>query len=69
MKKLTDRQKLDLIDYLCAEMECDSKFGGKLNKFAGDIYKIAHPCENCKHPLWEEESLKMYKSLKAEKII
>jgi len=69
MKKITDRQKLDVIDYLCAEMECDAKIGSKLGNFAGDIYKITHPHKECRHLDWERETLEFYKHLKDDGII
>lgn len=66
MTKLTNRQKLDLIDYLCAEMEVDSKIRSKIGRFAGEIYTIAHFDSGCKNPHddWRKKWSGVYHNLK-----
>ncbi len=68
MKKLTARQKLDLINYLCSDIEMDSSMESQL-AFSNDVYEIAHPSKDCSHPGWEDKWFKVYKELKRKKII
>jgi len=61
MKKLIDRQKLDVISMLIPELN--------IPKWASIIYKISHPHKGCPHQDWEEEAIKIYKNMKRNKIL
>ncbi len=69
MKRLNNKQRLELIEYLSAEAQCDFPIKSKGMKLAGDIYKIAHPHKSCRHENWEMENCELYTALKKEGII
>lgn len=58
MKKITYKQALDLIECLAGEEECGAKMYSKHQKFAGNVYMIAHAVRGqyksrkhaCAHP-------------------
>ena len=58
MKKITYKQALSLIEYLAGKEECDAKMRSRHQKFAGNIFMIAHAVRGqfgstkhaCPHP-------------------
>ena len=66
MKKLTDRQKLTLIDGLCILYEDGPKTQEQAEKILDNMYRIAHPKNSCPHEDWEKETVELAKGLKED---
>jgi|SRR5665213_280691 len=71
MTKLTDRQKLSLIDGLCICYEDGAPTHGNAKSILDDIYKVAHLSGQCSNPHndWEKDAMKLAKELKKAGIV
>jgi hypothetical protein len=63
MDKLTDKQKLSLIDGLCLVYHDGKETHKEAEDALGDIYQVAHPSEKCPHADWEVSTVKLAKDL------
>ena len=64
MKKLTDKQKLELLRDLICNSDYDSTGDTLESRLLNQIHKIVHPYEGCRHLDWEDEAAEMYKEIK-----
>ena len=71
MKKLTDKQKLELLRGLIDNADYDEtaqslgfKDWESAIKLLNQIHRIVHPYEGCRHLDWEDEAAEMYKEIK-----
>ena len=64
MKKLTDKQKLELLKYLIDNSDYDEVKTNMEVRLLNQIHRIVHPYKKCRHPDWEDDTVEMYKEIK-----
>ena len=64
MKKLTDKQKLELLRDLIGNSDYDETKDTLESRLLNQIHRIVHPYEDCRHLDWEDEAVEMYKEIK-----
>lgn len=69
MKRLTNRQKLKLIDGLCLLYHDSAKDHSAAVKALDNIYRVAHPHNGCPHETWDNATVRLAKRMKKSGIV
>ena len=64
MKKLTDKQKLELLRDLMSNSSYEEAKDTLESRLLTKIHRIFHPYEGCQHLDWEDEAIGLYREIK-----